>query len=57
MLGKRYSLGVFGDARLEKRGPSFWVGWCGSGAFACAAWPEDVVGRLSAIIGSCQTSR
>ena len=57
MLGKRYSLGVFGDARLEKRGPSFWAGWCGNGAFACAVWPEDGVGRLLAIIGSCRTSR
>ena len=32
------SLGHFGDARLEKGGLIFWIGWCGGGVggLACA---------------------
>ena len=57
MTGARYSLGVFGDARLEKRGPSFWGGWCVGEASAFVGWREDGVGRLSASIGFCRTRR
>ena len=34
------SLGHFGDARLEKGGPIFWIGWFGGGAngLVSAGW-------------------
>jgi hypothetical protein len=57
MAGTRYSLGVFGDARLEKRGPSFWAGWCVGEASAFVGWPEGGVERSSPTIGSFRTRR
>lgn len=57
MLRTRYSLGVFGDARLEKRGPSFWAGWCDGAACAFAVWRGGDGERLSPITGFYRTRR
>ena len=56
-MSEAYSLGVFGDARLEKRGPVFWAGWCVVAASVCGSWREGDVARLSAFTGFCPTAR
>lgn len=57
MVEASYSLGVFNDARLEKRGPAFWARWCVGAAYVFAAWREGDVARLSAFSGSCPILR
>lgn len=51
------SLGRFGDRRLEKGGPPYWLGWYVSAnrASASAAWVVIALARC-ALPGFCVTS-
>jgi len=51
LAGMEWSVGRFGDRRLDKGGLRCWNVWLRAPRYACASWPVDAARNSSALAG------